>query len=143
MKEVLLSLMIWISQNSALVNEGLVAPEVKRVSNDTLAQIMFQGDVPAGYDENGLMALFNHHDDTIYVSERIQLETDYGQSVLLHELVHYMQFNQGEHKKVICLRELERPAYELQNQYMVSKGYDAPFDNMHIFFKSLCDNGTI
>lgn len=143
MKEILLSLVVWISQHSGFVYDGQTLPNVKHVSNQELANIMFAGNVPAGYDEYGLMALYNNHNRTIYVTDTIDLDTDYGQSVLLHELVHYLQFEGGHNHQAMCLRSLEKSAYDLQNAYLVNKGYRAPFDNMHIFFKSLCDNGTL
>ncbi|MGH1486639.1 MAG: DUF6647 family protein [Cellvibrionaceae bacterium] len=143
MKEVLLSLVMWISQNSSFVYDGQALPEVKQISNAQLAHIMFAGNVPAGYDEHGLVALYQNTEEMIYISDTVDLDTDYGKSVLLHELVHHLQFNAGAHKEVFCLKSLESDAYELQNNYLVSLNYAPPFDKMNIFFKSFCDNGTL
>ena len=142
MKEILLSLVVWISQHSGLTYNDQLLPDVAHVSNNTLANIMFSGNVPAGYDEYGLMALYNHDNNTIYITDTIDLDTDYGKSVLLHEMVHYLQFTNGRNDEVMCLRALENNAYQLQNSFLQSYGYQPAFNEMHIFFKSLCDNGT-
>ena len=143
MKEILLSLLMWINQNSGFVYDGQPLPAVKQISNTQLAHIMFEGNVPAGYDEYGLVALYQNIEETIYISDTVDLDSDYGKSVLVHELVHHLQFKAGVHKDVFCLKSLERDAYELQNSYLVSLNYAAPFDKMNILFKSLCDNGTL
>ena len=98
--------------------------------------------MPVGYNEERLLGLFQHDKDIIYIADTIDLESIYGQSILLHEVVHFMQFSNNLHKDVMCQRELERLAYELQRVYLIENHAIPPFSDMHILFKSMCDNGA-
>ena len=143
MKEVIMTLMIWVSQHTGLAFDPAQTPEVRQIPNAELANIMFSGEVPIGYNEEKLLGLFEHDKGTIYIAESIDLDSTYGKSVLLHELVHYMQFANGLHTKVMCQRELERLAYEVQREYLLENNEKPAFTDMHIVFKSMCDNGAV
>jgi hypothetical protein len=43
--------------------------------------------------------------------------------ILFHELVHFLQYVNEEHKNVECLNALERDAYKLQDAYIEEMGW--------------------
>lgn len=68
-------------------------------------------DAVAWYDNNG----------SIYLDERLKGNTDaYTRSVVVHELVHYLQDISGKYPDMDCdlYAEREREAYSVQKQYL-------------------------
>lgn len=72
-----------------------------------------------------LEGLYIYGHNTIYLSESVDLDTVYGTSVLLHELVHHVQMNVGLDKVAPCHTALETQAHEMQAKYLVANGYAA------------------
>lgn len=140
MKELLVSLLMYISQQSGLQYSGDNVPMIQFVSRTQLVSLQFQGDVPSGFDArtSGAVGLYNHMDDTIYLVHSIDEESVYGKSVLVHELVHYLQYQNNRYDSAECIEKLEPLAYKLQNQYLKDNGMTPLFDKKHIFFASLC-----
>ncbi len=138
MKEVLMTLLLWINQQTGLTFNEHQLPDVQQVPNSQLALIMFSGDIPIGYNEDRLLGLYDHDRGIIYISDGIDLDSTYGKSVVLHELVHHLQFVHKQNEKVTCRKSLERLAYELQHQYLLEHGEKAAFSLRHIELKSQC-----
>ncbi|MGH1539961.1 MAG: DUF6647 family protein [Arenicella sp.] len=140
MKELIVSLLMYISQNTGLVYDGKDVPMIQFVSKVQLVSIQHQGDVPSGFDykTSGAIGLYNHENDTIYLAHSIDEKSEYGKSVLLHELTHYLQYQNNLYEKSRCIEELEPLAYKTQNKYLEEHGVDAKFSERHIFFASLC-----
>lgn len=65
--------------------------------------------------------IFGHQ--TIYISDSVNLSTTYGESVVLHELVHHTQYMTGLGKTAPCSAALEADAYEIQADYLVANGF--------------------
>lgn len=74
----------------------------------------------------------------MYILNSIDLESDKGKSILLHELVHYMQYQHGHDKDVTCKNELESLAYLLQVKYLESQESSFMISNKHIDRVSQC-----
>lgn len=138
MKEVMFTLLLWVSQHTGLSIDTNNLPLVKQLPNDQLATIMFRGDVPAGYNQHRLLGVFQHHENIIYISESIDLNTIYGQSVLVHELVHHLQFANDLDHNSPCRKSLERLAYELQREFLLAHNHRSMFSQQHIQKKSQC-----
>lgn len=69
-------------------------------------------------------AFYSSDTATIYLSDRIDLDTAYGQSVLLHELVHHVQ-HQMDLDGIACgWSFLEGDAYTVQAAYLEEHGID-------------------
>lgn len=148
MEALLLSLLLWINQNSTLqydINQGL--PKLKAASQMTLATVIIDDDATLAKEKNSrpfqnfinqLEAVYKHDEKTILISSKIDLESAYARSVIVHELVHFIQYQQKMNEKVACLNALERDAYELQARYM--DRYDIPknFDTTTVFIRSMC-----
>jgi hypothetical protein len=72
---------------------------------------------------------------TIYLDARLDPQASlYASSVLLHELVHYLQQESGKYGKPSCeaAMEMEREAYAVQREYFVRYGVYQPLGfSMH------------
>ena len=122
MKELLVSLMLWIAANSPLVVPETV-PNVVRIDPVELACIL-EYVVPC--DESKLDSSWTwyayyapkepHGGGRIIVSEDVDLSGLDGHSVLLHELVHHMQVTAGQEYNIEC------QAYQLEQKWLVERG---------------------
>ena len=80
-------------------------------------------------DNKGPLALYNHEKQVIVLNKKFDISTIHDQSVLMHELVHHMQNHIGVNlETVACKGELEKEAYELQNQWLKEKYNTNVFD---------------
>ena len=143
MKEIVISLLAYITQVTGLGFNEYDTPEIKSVSTKTIATIRLGGNVPTDFDFSalGATALYDHRNNIIYIDKSIDTESVFGKSVLLHELVHFVQYQNDMDKKVPCQFKLEPLAYKVQNQYLYENGIKhLLFDERHIFFTSLCDD---
>jgi hypothetical protein len=68
----------------------------------------------------------------IELAPDLDLDTAYGQSFLLHEMVHAAQFAEGADRNAPCLAALEAEAYRVQAQFLQQAGLtrDALFTRM-------------
>lgn len=140
MKEMLVSLLMWISAETGIPYQGQAIPEVARVSAEALVRIQFNGNLPENYDPKttAYLGLYDHKRNRIYVLRDLQLDSPYGKSVLVHELVHYMQYNAGLQDKVMCRRQLEELAYITQETFLLQHNQAVPFSTLDVFYRSLC-----
>ena len=88
-----------------------------------------------------------YNDDTneIYIREQpTQYMTDdrFMEVVLVHELVHFLQYHDGTYEKVECRQNLEMPAYEVQDAYIELHGIDdeQKADPLFALISSMCPN---
>lgn len=135
MQELIVALLLFIGQNSAMDVEGLETVEIKVVNQQAMADLINRNTMkhPITADQvSDLLGLFDHNDQSIYLSDKLDLSTPYGRSVLLHELVHYVLFKNFLYAASICHQALEKPAYDLQNDYLVSQGKPPRFNKMFI-----------
>lgn len=114
------ALMQWIGQHTSLLHEQLNAPAIKMVSGNEMASIAFGGQVPKNIDPEKLQiyGLYNFHEKAIYLLESIDLDTTAGKGILLHELVHFIQYEMKLEKGTACMNELEALAYTLEAQFL-------------------------
>lgn len=62
----------------------------------------------------------------LWISSDVDLTTQTGASVLVHELVHHWQTESGKLAEYECLRASERLAYDIQTQYLRDKEQPVP-----------------
>lgn len=134
MKELIVSLLIFISQNSNLQYDGTPHISVIPVDSVTMTMIAHNGQLPRGRDhrDDSIVGLFHQDSQTVYLSEKLDLDSVYGRSVLVHELVHYLQHQNGLYASAICIQSLERLAYEMTNKYLEQNGERTLFSKQHI-----------
>ncbi|MFQ6021397.1 MAG: DUF6647 family protein [Acidiferrobacterales bacterium] len=140
MKELTVAMLMWISGHSPLAYDGSHVPDVISVPQGTLVQIFYQGNVPRGPDINNISVagVYNPRDGTIYLLDDVDLTTIEGRAVLVHELVHYLQYRHGFDKAVSCVRKLEPTAYAAQAEYLAQHGRAPAFNDIHILLVSTC-----
>lgn len=146
MKHVLIGLLLWISQNSAFQSVPQSAiPELHVVPQTALTRLIYQDNLLARLTakelqelESDVAALYDHEHNRVYVAANIDLHSAYGNSVLVHELVHFLQFNHGKNEQAACVSALEGDAYRIQAKYMQAHGLVPEFDEFTIRIRSTC-----
>ncbi len=137
MKELVLSMLTWIAAQTGwtLPNE---MPVVITLNQDEINSVYHGRPISIN------MGMWNAHGTVIntnypkchwkecpghvldlvilVLSEDGVIDSDREKLTLLHELVHWLQFNNDHHHVMKCMSELEYKAYELQAQYMVDNG---------------------
>lgn len=73
---------------------------------------------------------------TIYLSSALDLADEASQEVLVHELVHFLQYRSG--KSFRCLGEMEAEAYAVTRAWLAARGLPDRHDDIAIFFASKC-----
>ena len=90
-------------------------PRIVIVTDDDLQEMKLSGHGTAD-------ALYEVETATIFLSERLDLDTVYGKSVLLHELVHHVQ-HQMDLDEIACgYSFIEGDAYAVQAEYLKQHG---------------------
>lgn len=146
MKHVLIGLLMWISQNSAFQTlPQLPMPDLQVLPQTSLMRLLYEENLLARLSpkelrelENDVAALYDHQRNTIHVAANIDLHSAHGKSVLVHELVHFLQFAQGQSKEMACINALEGDAYRIQAKYMLAHGLVPEFDEFTIRIRSSC-----
>ena len=155
MEELLVVLLLWIGQNSNFeYHESMGLPVVEQVSQVELATIYVGDDDRAqGYISDAekakafrslmtnLQAVYTADNNTIYLGERVDLNSAYGRSIIVHELIHFLQDVHEQHAKVNCGNALEKDAYFIQADYMREHNLTPPFTEFTVRMQSLCHVG--
>ncbi len=148
MKELLISLLVWLNANADFnYDPDLGLPNVEQVSVQELVVRRFKGSPPKLSAEQldqvkaGLLAIYDNDAKTVFVSDRVDLGSRQGRAVLLHELVHFAQYELGHDRQAQCVNALERDAYFLQADYMHDHGMEPGFDRFTVVVRSACMNG--
>lgn len=153
MEQLLVILLLWIGQNSDFdYHESMGTPAIEQVSQLELAHIYVGDDIHAqGFinDEekadiftslmNSLEAVYAADKNTIYLGERVDVDTAYGRSIVVHELIHFLQNVHQHHTQVNCGNALEKDAYFIQADYMREHRLVPPFTNFTVRMRSLCE----
>ena len=115
-------------------------PEVKRVNSREMFRTAFGQEMPRAMNQKNMQiyGLYNFKTKTVYLLDSIDLETEKGKSILLHELVHYVQYENNHDQKVDCKNKLENLAYQLEARYLHEKGMHVSFTDKHIQRVSQC-----
>jgi len=89
----------------------------------------------AGYYNDDTNEIFIRNKPTQHMSE-----DRFQEVVLVHELVHFLQYHNGTWQKVTCRQELELHAYEIQDVYVDLYGIDPKqkIDPLFGILSSMC-----
>jgi hypothetical protein len=69
----------------------------------------------------------------------VNLESAYGRSIVVHELIHFLQNVHQHHVQVNCGNALEKDAYFIQADYMRAHQLVPPFTEFTVRMRSLCE----
>ncbi len=127
----------FIENNSEYSYTGTPLPTVKEMSNKAICdqfKMLYPCDI-AGY--------YDYRTDLIVIATTPtggMIEENFYEVVLIHELVHYLQYHQGYFNVVECKQQLEADAFRLQDEYIDHMGYDPANKNNPLFalMASMC-----
>ena len=134
MREIALAMMLWISNATGYPITEL--PSVAYLSTTEIKSYAYGCDdkpVPKSsvevcntkefwdLDKGSPIALYNHEIQTIILNKKFNIKTIRDKSVLFHELVHHLQYSNGQNSKVTCRGKLEEEAYLLQDKWLQEK----------------------
>ena len=122
--------MIWISAQT-----GYVVPVFPNVEVNTKIELRdivhdcdnIKTEDPETFEEYcteiseeviNIVALYNHYTKTIHLPKYFDHNNSSHKSILLHELVHHLQYFNDKHKTVDCSAILEEQAYNLQEEWL-------------------------
>ena len=135
MKEIITALMIWLGANSDF-NVNMDIPTVMFLPQDKMEQQYYKGRKHA--DVN-LHAFYDTENDIIVLPDTWDRRKPWDLSVLLHEIIHYVQ-DQNE-VRFNCVQEMEVKTWPLQQKYLQQMhDVDWDYDRWH-FMISHCTNG--
>ena len=91
----------------------------------------------AGYYKHDSNQIVIRNQPTQYM-----VEDRFQEVILLHELVHYLQYMDGTHEIVECRQNLETHAYNLQEKFVETEGIDPKQkpDPLFALITSMCPN---
>lgn len=140
MNELVVSLLLWLSANTTLAWQPDHAPEVIQASRTAIVRTAFEGRLPRGMNFNRLkiVGLYQFREKNVYMVDTVDLDTVRGRAALVHELVHYLQYQSGVHEQVACKNELEPAAYEAQALYLRQHGVEPAYSAHHVESVSSC-----
>tara|TARA_R110000782_G_scaffold39043_6_gene91067 strand:+ start:439 stop:1332 length:894 start_codon:yes stop_codon:yes gene_type:complete len=138
--ELAAGLLGWINSHSSFTYDIDNIPNIKKVSSKEIAEVAFGGELPKAINPDTLQifGLYNFNDGAVYLLDSIDLETDAGKGILLHELVHYLQYQTGIDKDAKCKNELESLAYVLEAKFLDSHDHEHNISASHINKVSQC-----
>lgn len=125
--EVMLDMIEYIEENSKYEYNGEKLPYIQIRSPDELCQDLYPPEVYEKIkDQCSVAGLYNHNLNVIFIADKsgpYMVDEKFVETVLFHELVHFLQYLNGEDEKVSCMQALEADAYILQDDYVLDKGF--------------------
>ena len=138
--ELTAGLLAWINNHSSFEHNIDNMPDVVKVSALEMADVAFGDDLPKAIDPEKLQiyGLYNFNEEAVYILDTLDLESEKGKGILLHELVHFLQYQYDQDENVKCKNELESLAYILEAQYLQSHDHEHKISMSHINKVSQC-----
>lgn len=137
MDALMLSLMAWLHFHTGY-DIDLEPPNITITEMANLCQV-YGLDPSADCEAMKLMGFYNER-HTIYLYAGFEASDATDQSRLLHELVHYVQWHNGEQIEG-CWGQLEAAAYRLQDQWRVEQGMKKQADPFRlVMMEAACDS---
>jgi hypothetical protein len=130
----------WINQHTSFEHHVDSLPKLIIAAPDIIAEVAFGGKLPGNVDAASLniMGLYNFNEKAIYLLDDLDLNTEEGKGILLHELVHYLQYQEDIDKNVECKNELEALAYMIEAKYLNTQHVKHSITQNHINKISEC-----
>ena len=118
MKETIFILLSWIGSHSNY-DVPLNSPNIVLTTRHNMCAL-YGIQQKSQCDSSGLAGFFDKN-LTVYLPTNFDVDSQHDVSKLLHELVHYVQWANGENKDT-CLGQLEVEAYDLADQWRAEQG---------------------
>lgn len=116
-------------------------PDVKHVSHDELVHVAFGANYRKLHHPERIQiyGLYNFIDGTIYLVDTIDITTEKGKAILLHELIHYLQYHNHLEENAACMKQLERLAYSVEAEHLEEHHTTPDFNQSFIDKVSQCE----
>ena len=137
MKEIIMALMIWLGANTNY-NVDIPEPTVLFVTQEQLERAYYRGESHEGVTLHGI---YDTKLNLIMLSDAWDRTKPWDLSVLLHEVIHYVQdVNEIEYT---CIAEMEKDSWPLQQQYLKDQhNIDWEYDKLWHLLISNCPAGA-
>lgn len=144
MEALLAMLLTWLADNTEMDTENIPRPTVIELSPEELTKEYYSDSavVAASPVDNRLLALYSWTDGpsgTIYILGRKYLGVSAGddagldnpifQERLLHELVHHVQYHNGQYNEFDCAKQGELAAYLIGGKFFRNIKITDPLPN--------------
>lgn len=138
--ELLNVLLVWINCNSSFDYRLNEMPRIKKVNEIQMKSLASGNELPASVVPITLRikGLYNFHSKTIYLLDSFSINNEEDRAILLHEVVHFLQFQYGDDNFFDCKQKLESFAYRLQAKYLYHKNQKIDITGQHIRQASRC-----
>ncbi len=83
-------------------------------------------------DTSDTWAVYDVETKTMYFHDEFDFSTLKAKSYVLHEYIHFLQFEYGMDKDLACPRQIEHDSYRLQIKYLTDNGVDKNSDLIHV-----------
>ena len=139
-QEMMSAMIGWINHHSSFNYDVTDVPEVVQVSALQMAEVAFGGKLPEAVDPEKLQiyGLYNFNEKAVYILDSLDMDSEQGKGILLHELVHYLQYQYDRDKDVKCKNELESLAYVLEAKFLQSHDHRNHLNMNHVNRVSQC-----
>ena len=139
-EEMISAMFNWINNHSSFDHDVNNMPDVVKVSAMQMAEVAFGGELPRAVDPEKLRiyGLYNFNEGAVYILDSLDLESEHGKGILLHELVHFLQYQYDKDEDVKCKNELESLAYILEAKFLQSQDHEHNISTDHINRVSQC-----
>ena len=139
MKEIIFALMVWIGSQTGFPVPEL--PNVLSITPSEMRNLMFECDKlkmendpmyntlciidpdPSAID---VIAVYDHESSTIYLPIYFDENNMAHRAILLHELIHHLQYKANYDKRVRCKEMLEKQAYNLTDKWLEENNTKMP-----------------
>lgn len=118
MKSIVVSLLLWINANSQYEYFG--EPPVVRTTDPESLVYLVLGEIPRmpARAKGAIRGMYDADTKTIWLRDDFNPDDPENLSHLVHELVHFLQYQPENRAVRPCGRLLEREAYGIQNKYL-------------------------
>lgn len=133
-------LLVWINAHTLFTFNTNEVPAVKYLSAGQMEDSAFRKNYSKirAHKTYKILGLYNFEEGVIYLLDNIDLRSETGKGVLLHELVHFLQYKYGHDEQVSCPNELEGLAYLLELQYLRDNDQTLPLLHTNPWQQSGC-----
>lgn len=138
--ELLNVLLTWINCNSSFDYRLNEMPRIKKVNVLQMKNLASGNELPASITPrtSHIKGLYNFNSKTIFLLDSFDINKEEDRAILLHEVVHFLQFQYGDDNFFDCKQKLESFAYRLQAKYLYTKKQKIDITGQHIRQTSRC-----
>ena len=141
MTALVLALLGWIGVQTgyAIPTTGDELPAVQRVDPAAIGQVVYPHSSEGHRSKRTVLGAYDVHKGvtgTIYLSAELDLADEASHAVLVHELVHFLQYRSGRTYR--CIGHMEAEAYAVTRAWLAARGLPDHHDDVLIFFASKC-----